>query len=191
MHPFYWQVLALHILTQAVNIFCSAGTYLLTRAFSFFAGPLLARCGEVSIASPGGCAIGNQNQRPVNLHMDVLTAMRVTVEESENKFEMSADEGLQGADVKLSYPSVGATCTFLSQLHLLVGVASYGMLPVNPRCVSRIKQHEQLWNHCRVQVILLSMNAFCIDCRTKRRSMKAVRRLHQALVTGGGPGLLP
>lgn len=77
------------------------------------AGPLLARCGKASIASPGGCAIGENNKRPVNLHMDVLTAMRVKVEESGGSFDMSVQEGLHGADVLLSYPSVGTTCTFL------------------------------------------------------------------------------
>lgn len=45
--------------------------------------------------------------------MDILAAMRVRIEEVGGKFEMSVDNGLHGADVEISYPSVGATCTFL------------------------------------------------------------------------------
>ena len=77
------------------------------------AGPLLARCGKVTIAAPGGCAIGSDNKRPVNLHMDILTAMGATIEVSGGKFAMSVENGLHGADVEISFPSVGATCTYL------------------------------------------------------------------------------
>lgn len=45
--------------------------------------------------------------------MDILTAMGATIDTSGDKFSMSAEKGLQGAEVHLSYPSVGATCTYL------------------------------------------------------------------------------
>ena len=49
------------------------------RASILVLGPLLARFGEADVSLPGGCAIGS---RPVNLHIDGLTAMGadITVE---------------------------------------------------------------------------------------------------------------
>ena len=49
------------------------------RASILVLGPLLARFGQADVSLPGGCAIGS---RPVNLHIDGLTAMgaEITVE---------------------------------------------------------------------------------------------------------------
>ena len=51
------------------------------RASILLLGPLLARCGKARISLPGGCAIG---ARPVNLHLNALTAMGV---------DMTLDQG--------------------------------------------------------------------------------------------------
>jgi UDP-N-acetylglucosamine 1-carboxyvinyltransferase len=68
-------------------------------------GALIGRCGEVEIDHPGGCVIG---ARPINLHIEALSAMGVHFEEKDGRLKGSTD-GLKGADIKLSLPSVGAT----------------------------------------------------------------------------------
>jgi UDP-N-acetylglucosamine 1-carboxyvinyltransferase len=75
------------------------------RASILLLGPLLARCGKARISLPGGCAIG---ARPVNMHLDALTAMGV---------EMTLDQGyiiakvdrLKGTNVFFDIPTVTGT----------------------------------------------------------------------------------
>lgn len=68
-------------------------------------GPLLARFGEATIATPGGCAIG---PRPVNLHVQGFRAMGAAVAE-EGALLRFRTKRLHGTDILLDYPSVGAT----------------------------------------------------------------------------------
>jgi len=75
------------------------------RSSIFLMGPLLARYGEVTVYRPGGCAIG---ERPIDLHLAGLKALGAEIEESEGMVRCSAPK-LQGADIHLRFPSVGAT----------------------------------------------------------------------------------
>ncbi|MBP1156275.1 MULTISPECIES: UDP-N-acetylglucosamine 1-carboxyvinyltransferase [unclassified Paenibacillus] len=75
------------------------------RSSIFLMGPLLSRLGRVELYQPGGCAIG---ERKIDLHLRGLAAMGACIEESGNKIVCTADE-LEGAEVVLDYPSVGAT----------------------------------------------------------------------------------
>lgn len=68
-------------------------------------GALLARCGEAFLYHPGGCVIG---ERPIDIHLDALKCMGVCFEEKETML-YACTNGLQGADVHLKFPSVGAT----------------------------------------------------------------------------------
>ncbi|MBQ5973731.1 MAG: UDP-N-acetylglucosamine 1-carboxyvinyltransferase, partial [Oscillospiraceae bacterium] len=68
-------------------------------------GALLARTGSAVLAGPGGCDLGG---RPVDLHLKGLRALGASVRETEEG--IAADRGAhRGAEVVLSYPSVGAT----------------------------------------------------------------------------------
>lgn len=70
-------------------------------------GPLLARLGRVETSLPGGCRIG---KRPVDLHIQGLTALGAQVRMEGNKIWAEAPPaGLLGTRIHLSYPSVGAT----------------------------------------------------------------------------------
>jgi UDP-N-acetylglucosamine 1-carboxyvinyltransferase len=60
----------------------------------------------------------------VNLHVDVLTAMGATVSDSVGLFDMRVEKSLLGGQVELSYPSVGATCTFLLAAASAQGVST-------------------------------------------------------------------
>lgn len=75
------------------------------RSSIFLMGPLLVRFGRVTVYQPGGCAIG---ERKINLHLQGLAALGATIEERGNTIVCQADR-LKGADIMLSFPSVGAT----------------------------------------------------------------------------------
>lgn len=68
-------------------------------------GAMLGRCKSAVMEHPGGCVIG---ERPMDLHMEALKKMNVIFKESEDKL-YAYTTGMQGADIELSCPSVGAT----------------------------------------------------------------------------------
>ena len=74
------------------------------RASILLAGPLLARCGGVTLPPPGGDVIG---RRRVDTHFLALEQLGATVEIGKD-FVLST-KGLRGADVFLDEPSVTAT----------------------------------------------------------------------------------
>jgi UDP-N-acetylglucosamine 1-carboxyvinyltransferase len=76
------------------------------RASLFLAGPLLARVGEVRLAYPGGCDIG---QRPIDLHLKGLQALGATFQHEAGGHLYGLASRLRGARIYLDYPSVGAT----------------------------------------------------------------------------------
>ncbi|MDQ0900141.1 MULTISPECIES: UDP-N-acetylglucosamine 1-carboxyvinyltransferase [unclassified Paenibacillus] len=75
------------------------------RSSIFLMGPLLARFGSVTVYQPGGCAIG---ERKIDLHLKGLQALGANIEEFANKIVCTADS-LQGSEIVLDFPSVGAT----------------------------------------------------------------------------------
>ncbi len=76
------------------------------RSSIVFLGPLLARCGRVKIAYPGGCRLG---PRPIDLHLNGLRQMGAVVQEEQDYLLCHTPSKLQGARITLSFPSVGAT----------------------------------------------------------------------------------
>lgn len=94
---------------DASHIKCSEASYDLVRrmrASFLIMGPLLARCGEVRIALPGGCAIGT---RPIDQHLKGFEAMGVEIELGLGFIEAKVNGRLQGAKIYLDVASVGAT----------------------------------------------------------------------------------
>ena len=76
------------------------------RASNLVLGPLLARHGHAVVSLPGGCAIG---ARPMDVHVDALTAMGAEIELRDGYLHARARGGLRGAVVTLRVASVGAT----------------------------------------------------------------------------------
>lgn len=68
-------------------------------------GAMLGRMKEIRLPWPGGCSIG---KRPVNLHLDALEKMNVTVDIDENGIYARTCK-LTGSEIFFPYPSVGAT----------------------------------------------------------------------------------
>ena len=73
-------------------------------------GPLLARCGRVSLSLPGGDDFGS---RPIDMHLKGLEAMGASFTLRHGVVEAVA-EHLHGADLTLEFPSVGATENLLT-----------------------------------------------------------------------------
>ena len=69
-------------------------------------GPLLARTGHAKVSLPGGCTIG---ARPVDLHLQALTAMGAVIELEAGYVTAMAPNGLRGAEIEFPFVSVGAT----------------------------------------------------------------------------------
>ncbi len=78
-------------------------------------GALLHRFDEVSVPVLGGCKIG---ERPVDFHLRAIEQFGGEVEATEEGYVARRRRRLRGTQVKLPYPSVGATetCLFLASL---------------------------------------------------------------------------
>ena len=68
-------------------------------------GAMLGRVGEVTMDYPGGCVIG---ERPIDLHLNALRRMGVSVYEKEGYFTARV-KTLEGTVIRLPTSSVGAT----------------------------------------------------------------------------------
>ena len=87
------------------------------RASIVVMGPLLARNGRAYVAMPGGCSIGS---RPIDLHLKGFEAMGAKIEQGNGYLEATVDQ-LQGADIYLDFPSVGATQNIMMAATLAEG----------------------------------------------------------------------
>ncbi|HSL25467.1 MAG TPA: UDP-N-acetylglucosamine 1-carboxyvinyltransferase, partial [Acidimicrobiia bacterium] len=88
------------------------------RASIVVLGPLLAVCGEARVALPGGDDLG---ARPIDMHLQGLERMGASFRLVHGVLEGRAEGGLVGAEIELSFPSVGAT-----ENVMLAGVVAKG-----------------------------------------------------------------
>ncbi|MBK8984288.1 MAG: UDP-N-acetylglucosamine 1-carboxyvinyltransferase [Ignavibacteria bacterium] len=99
------------------------------------AGPLLSRTGKAEIPIPGGCKIGS---RPVNFHIDSLEKLGCNVSVKNNYFILQSD-GLRGCNIRLDYPSVGATENILIAASIAKGRTVLTNAAVEPEIIDLIK----------------------------------------------------
>lgn len=76
------------------------------RSSIVFLGAIISRAGSAHLSFPGGCELG---PRPIDLHLAALRRMGAVIRENHGCLDCSAPEGLHGARISLSFPSVGAT----------------------------------------------------------------------------------
>ena len=88
------------------------------RASVLVLGPLLARCGGARVSLPGGCAIGT---RPVDIHLTGFEALGAAIRIESGYIHASAPGRLRGAEMRLSFASVGATQSLLMAATLASG----------------------------------------------------------------------
>lgn len=106
-----------------------------TRIAILLAGPMLLRTGRAEIPVPGGCKIGT---RPVNFHIDSLEKLGCKVEMKGNYYILTADR-LEGCNVHLDYPSVGATENIIFASTLAKGRTIITNAAVEPEVIDLIK----------------------------------------------------
>ncbi|MBE5817145.1 MAG: UDP-N-acetylglucosamine 1-carboxyvinyltransferase, partial [Clostridiales bacterium] len=75
------------------------------RSSVIFLGSAIARNLRAWITYPGGCEIG---QRPINIHIEALKQLGIDIVYDGEGLQCTSS-GLKGADIYLSFPSVGAT----------------------------------------------------------------------------------
>lgn len=75
------------------------------RSSVVLAGAMLGRCREIELNFPGGCVIGD---RPIDMHMQALSALGAEFVQKGDCLCARAPH-LQGAEIVLPFPSVGAT----------------------------------------------------------------------------------
>ena len=75
------------------------------RSSVFMLGSILTRFHRAKISYPGGCDIG---LRPIDLHLSGLKKLGVKIVEKDGYIHCETDR-LQGAEILLDFPSVGAT----------------------------------------------------------------------------------
>lgn len=76
------------------------------RSSVIFLGAILARLGYAQITYPGGCELG---PRPIDLHLDALRKLGAHIREENGVLYCSTPDGLRGCELRLPFPSVGAT----------------------------------------------------------------------------------
>jgi UDP-N-acetylglucosamine 1-carboxyvinyltransferase len=94
-------------------------------------GPLLARCGHVRVAHPGGDAIGS---RGLDMHVAGLRRMGAVVT-GEHGFVIATADKLHGGTIWLDFPSVGATENLLMAAVLADGVTEIDNAAREPEIV--------------------------------------------------------
>jgi UDP-N-acetylglucosamine 1-carboxyvinyltransferase len=100
-----------------------------------FCGPLLHQLGEAFIPDLGGCHIGD---RPIDFHLNALRAFGAELEKSPSGIALRAPGGLQGAQVELPFPSVGATEQVLLTATRAKGVTELRNAAIEPEIMDLI-----------------------------------------------------
>lgn len=77
------------------------------RSSIVFLGAILTKCSKARLSFPGGCELG---PRPIDLHLSGLRQLGAVIEEDHGFLNCSIpNDRLKGANISLSFPSVGAT----------------------------------------------------------------------------------
>jgi len=148
-----------------IHPFAPAHLFEAMRASIVVLGPLLARCGEASMALPGGDDFGG---RPINFHTDGLSAMGATFASSDVAIAAKTDgKRLRATRVTLEYPSHTATDNLL-----MAAVLADGRSVIDN--AAREPEVEDLGRQ------LMAMGARIEGLGTSRLTIEGVDELHPA-----------
>ena len=114
------------------------------RSSVFLMGPLLARFGCAALSFPGGCTIG---ERPIDIHLDGLKKLGAEIEWEDERL-ICRTTGLKGAEIRLSFPSVGAT----ENLMMAACAAQGETRIIHPAREPEIQDLQNFLNACGARV---------------------------------------
>jgi UDP-N-acetylglucosamine 1-carboxyvinyltransferase len=127
------------------------------RASFLVAGPLLARCGEMSASTPGGCRLG---ARPVDVDVRGFRQMGATVDFHESGKELSAQtSGLRGRRLYMDYPSHTGTENLLMAATLASGRTTI----VNAACEPEIIHVGNMLNRMGARITGLGSPTITVE----------------------------
>ena len=102
--------------------------------------PLLHRFGKAEVPIVGGDEIG---PRPVDFHLNALQKMGAKIEETKSSYKAQSNE-LKGVNIKLAYPSVGATENIILAGVLARGKTIISNAAVEPEIIDLIKLLQKM-----------------------------------------------
>ena len=105
------------------------------RASILVLGPLLARYQEATVALPGGCAIGS---RPVNLHIDAMSAVGAEINIEDGYIKASVNGRLKGNKISFDPVSVTGTENVIMAATLAEGVTTIQNAAKEPEVVDLV-----------------------------------------------------
>ena len=133
------------------------------RSSVIIAGALIGRLHECKFTYPGGCEIG---ARPINLHLEAFEQLGVTLKE-DNGFINCTCNKLQGTDIVLDFPSVGATENVMLASSLADGVTY----------IRNVAREPEIKN---LQDFLNSMGANIVGAGSNTIVVRGVPKLHDS-----------
>ena len=143
------------------NILIPAELSTKLRASYYFMGALLAKYRHAELYYPGGCNIG---ERPIDIHLKSFEKMGVQVTFLDDKYILDAKE-LNGADIDLRFPSVGATINIMLAACKASGITRISNAAMEPEIVN-------------VADFLNSMGAKITGAGTKEIVITGVNKFH-------------
>ncbi len=124
------------------------------RASYYFMGVLLALFHNVSIATPGGCKIGD---RPIDYHINGFKKLGIKIDNNEDIYNLSYSI-LNNTTIVLPFPSVGATINLI-----LVSCRSENIITIaNASCEPEVIQVIELLKLAGAKIKLIDNNTIII-----------------------------
>ncbi|MDO4200098.1 MAG: UDP-N-acetylglucosamine 1-carboxyvinyltransferase [Clostridia bacterium] len=137
------------------------------RSSIIFLGALISAVGSAEISLPGGCELG---PRPIDMHIEGLRQLGLRVDEGYGALRCSNEGGLEGCNITLSFPSVGATENLI-----IASVKAHGTT-----VISNIAKEPEIMD----LVAFLNSCGAKIECRGEGTLViEGVQKLHGAEYT--------
>lgn len=116
------------------------------RSSVIFLGAILGRTNKALLSTPGGCEIG---LRPIDMHLSSMEQLGALVTEEHGRLEFTAENGLKGAKITLSFPSVGAT----ENIMIAASVAEGTTMIMNAAREPEISDLADYLNGCGAKIL--------------------------------------
>lgn len=130
-----WNQDSISIQTKSIQTSTISAKYSgVNRIPILFLGALIHRCKKASVPFVGGCDIG---ARPIDFHIEGLRKMGAIIVEEDNQIKASSDR-LEGCNIQLSFPSIGATENLILAGCLAKGTTVISNAAIEPEIMDTI-----------------------------------------------------